>query len=193
MDITGKELVGTRTRSAQRVGCLEPEHLVEMWGRVTSRIIKHGFALEYRDLEPPRTGTFNGLRIVIDPDVSFEMQCFIVLHLFGHSVQWVATSLEHKLAGIQNSTDKEAFLKALHDYEFEAAQFGLHLLHEVGVTHLDQWFSDFVATDWRYVERYYREGRIPEWQDCVTTSRAVVQPIPVPQLKHREVQVRFAF
>ena len=25
---------------------------------------------EYRDLEPPRTGIFNGLRIVIDPDVA---------------------------------------------------------------------------------------------------------------------------
>jgi hypothetical protein len=29
---------------------------------------------------------------VIDPDVGFEMQCFLLLHLFGHSVQWVAPS-----------------------------------------------------------------------------------------------------
>jgi hypothetical protein len=29
--------------------------------------------------EPPRTGIFNALRIVIDPDVGFEMQCFLLL------------------------------------------------------------------------------------------------------------------
>ena len=62
---------------------------------------KYGFAIEYRDLEPPRTGIFDGLRIVIDPDVGFEMQCFLLLHLFGHSVQWVAPSIEHKLGDLQ--------------------------------------------------------------------------------------------
>src|SRR5262245_15207154 len=30
---------------------------------------------------------FDGLRIAIDPDVAFEMQCFVLLRLFGHSAQ----------------------------------------------------------------------------------------------------------
>jgi hypothetical protein len=47
------------------------------------------------------------------------------------------------------------------DVEFEAAGFGIQLLHEIDVTQLDQWYSDFVETDWRYVERYYETGRIP--------------------------------
>jgi hypothetical protein len=51
---------------------------VNVWWKITSRIVKYGFGIEYRDLEPPRTGIFNGLRIVIDPDVGFEMQCFPV-------------------------------------------------------------------------------------------------------------------
>src|SRR4029078_880348 len=97
---------------------------VKWWPAAASGSVKRGFALEYRDLEPPRTGIFDGLKIVIDPDVDFEMQCFLLLHLFGHSVQWVAPSLAPKLDALQNTTDKELFLRVLHDYELEAAGFG---------------------------------------------------------------------
>jgi hypothetical protein len=193
MSISEVEPIDARAHREHRVGKLEPQYLVDLWTRVTSRITKLGFAVEYRDLDPPKTGTFNGLMIFIDPDVGFEMQCFIVLHLFGHSVQWVAPSLEHKLAALESTRELEAFLVVLRDYEWEAARFGLQLLHEVGVTHLDRWFSDFVATDWRYVERYYREGCIPRWDECLSRSGFVMQPLAIPKLAHREVRVRFAF
>src|SRR4030095_16159779 len=97
--LPGHELVGSRL-----VGHLPSTDMVDLWSKVPSGIVKHGFVIEYRDLEPPRTGIFDGLRIVIDPDVAFEMQCFLLLHLFGHSVQWVAPSLEHKLADLRNTT-----------------------------------------------------------------------------------------
>src|SRR3989440_7845939 len=112
VEIVGHELVGSRL-----VGQLPSANLVDLWIRCTSRIVKYGFAIEYRDLEPPRTGIFDGLRIVVDPDVGFEMQCFIVLHLFGHSVQWVAPSLEPKLAELQHTEDRPRFMQVLHDYE----------------------------------------------------------------------------
>src|SRR5215203_2843125 len=154
--ISGHELVGTRL-----VGALPTADLVSLWGPVTSAIVKRGFVIEYRDLEPPRTGIFDGLKIVVDPDVGFEMQCFLLLHLFGHSAQWVAPSIEHKLEALQHTGDRARFMQVLHDYEFEAAGFGLQLLHERGVTNQDQWYSDFVHTDWRYVERYYETDSLP--------------------------------
>src|SRR6188472_1397301 len=124
--IPGSELVGTRGQTL--VGRLPAERLVRLWNVVTSGVVKRGFAIEYRDLEPPRTGIFDGLRIVIDPDVDFEMQCFVLLHLFGHSVQWTAPSLAEKLGPLQETKDREAFMKVLHDYEYEAARFGMQLL-----------------------------------------------------------------
>lgn len=185
--------VGARRLDKALVGQMPADALVEVWTKVSSGVVKRGFALEYRDLEPPRTGIFDGLRIVIDPDVSFEMQCFILLHLFGHSVQWVAPQIEHKLDALQNTPDKREFMRVLHDYEFEAAQFGLQLLHEVGLRHLDAWYSDFVATDWRYVERYYLEDRLPPWEECVVHGADAIQPVGIPPLQHRQVEVRFAF
>ncbi len=191
--LIGPELVGSRTPAKTMVGQLSAERLVALWTKITSAVVKQGFALEYRDLEPPRTGIFDGLKIVIDPDVEFEMQCFVLLHLFGHSVQWLAPSLAHQLDALQNTSHKSQFLQVLQDYEHEAAGFGLALLHAAGIRDLDAWFSDFVATDWRYVERYYREDRIPPWEECVVSGAPSVCPRPIPPLVHRPVEVRFAF
>src|SRR6186997_2257367 len=163
--LAGHELTGHRL-----VGELPAADMTSLWTRCATRIVKYGFAIEYRDLEPPRTGIFDGLRIVLDPDVAFEMQCFILLHLFGHSVQWVAPSLEHKLADLQHTEDRAHFMQVLHAYELEAAGFGLQLLHERGITSQDRWYSDFVHTDWRYVERYYETDRLPPWEDCVVSG-----------------------
>src|SRR3954467_4789015 len=102
------EVAGTR------VGHMPIHELIDIWTAVSSAIVKYGFIIEYRDLEAPRTGIFDGLRISVDPDVDFEMQCFILLHLFGHSVQWTAPSLAEKLAALQDTADKAVFMRALH-------------------------------------------------------------------------------
>jgi len=186
--LPGHELVGARI-----VGELPSADMVDLWVRISSGIVKYGFVIEYRDLEPPRTGIFDGLRITVDPDVGFEMQCFLLLHLFGHSVQWVAPSLEQALGELQRTQDRSRFLQVLHDYEFQAARFGMQLMHEQGVTRLDQWYSDFVETDWHYVERFYQTDKIPPWTDCIVTGCPLIEPAPIPALRQRQVEVRFAF
>jgi hypothetical protein len=186
-------LEGHEVAGARLVGKMAPAVLVDPWQRVVSGVVKYGFAVEYRDLEAPRTGIFDGLRIVIDPDVGFEMQCFLLLHLFGHSVQWVAPSLEESLHELRNTSDRDRFMQVLHDYEAVAAGFGLQLLHQVGVKTLDQWYSDFVATDWRYVERFYETGQLCNWEECAVANSRLVKATPIPELKHHQVEVRFAF
>lgn len=187
----GHELVGHRRPAL--VGKLAPETLIDIWTRTSSRLVKYGFLLELRDLEPPRTGIFDGLRIVIDPDVEFEMQCFVLLHLFGHSVQWIAPSLEANLSALQSTPEKSRFMQVLHDYEHQAGRFGLTLLHEAGIHDQDAWYSDFVATDWRYVERYYETDQIPPWDECLTSAAESIQPLEIPRLVSRQVEVRYAF
>jgi hypothetical protein len=193
MSFSGSELVGNRARGQTLVGQLPPGQVVALWSGTASAVVKRGFVLEYRDLEPPRTGIFDGLTIVIDPDVGLEMQCFVLLHLFGHSVQWVAPSLEHKLTALQHTSDKAGFLEVLRNYEYEAANpRGPQQFHSK-FGGLDQWYSDFVATDWRYVERYYLEDRIPPWEECIVTGAPLVRPRSIPPLEHKRVEVRFAF
>jgi len=184
---------GHEIHGARQIGHWPSDELVNLFIKISSGIVKRGFVIEYRDLEAPKTGIFDGLRIVLDPDVWFEMQCFLLLHLFGHSVQWVAPSIEHKLADLQHTSDREHFMQVLHAYELEAAGFAMQLMHEVGVTTLDQWLSDFVETDWRYVEGYYKTDRLPDWHTCIATDCRLIAPSPIPELRHRQVEVRFAF
>ena len=49
--IRGHELHGAR-----QVGQWPADELVDLWGRASSGVVKHRFVLEYRDLEPPKTG-----------------------------------------------------------------------------------------------------------------------------------------
>ncbi len=169
------------------------DRLVHLWVQATSGVIKHGFAIEYRDLEAPRTGTFDGMRIVLDPDVDFEMQCFVLVHLFGHSVQWVSPALEATAQAVQNTQDKERFIQVAHGYELQASRLGLQLLHERGVTELDQWFSDFVESDWRYLRHYYQTGQTPPWPECVVRDCTLLEPLPIPELRPHAVEVKYAF
>src|SRR5206468_13091315 len=127
------------------------------------------------------------LLLTVDRAMDFENYFFILLQLFGHSVQWVAPSLAEKLVPLQKTTDREAFMKVLHDYEYEAARFGIQLLHEAGIRDYDQWYADFVVTDWQYLERYYREGAIPPWRECFATGQPLIQPEPIPRLEHKQM------
>ena len=91
------------------------------------------------------------------------------------------------------TADRERFMRVLHEYELTAAGFGMQLVREAGVAGLDQWYSDFVATDWRYVERYYQDGKLPDWRTCIARDCPLIEPAPIPPLQHHQVQVRFAF
>jgi hypothetical protein len=174
-------------------GDLAPADIVRVWDAVGAGVVDYGFSISIKALEPPQTGTFNGLEIVLSPFNPLELQCFLLLHLFGHSVQWTAPSFRPTIESFESSLDLETFLQLLRRYESEAAQLGLQLLHQVGVTDCDQWFANFAATDWRYVERYYREGAIPPLTECRVTCAPLVEPKAIPPLEHRWVDVRFAF
>jgi hypothetical protein len=123
--------------------------VVRMWEAVVAGVVEYGFTVSFAALEPPQTGTFDGLEIVLNPANPLEMQCFSLLHLFGDSVQWVAPSLRTTIEPIEDSPDLETFLKDPRQYESEAGQFGLQLLHVMGVTDCNQWLADFAASDWR--------------------------------------------
>ncbi len=177
----------------QGIGSLQPTTQLQLWAATVQGVIRYSFTIELTALDRPTTGTFDGLKICLDGALPLEMQCFILLHLFGHSVQWVAPALADILTGIQVNEDPEEFLVALHAYEQQAARLGLQLLHEMGITDLDQWLTDSAETDWRYVERFYREGTIPPWEECMVTGCELLKPLPIPPLEHQKVKVRFAF
>jgi hypothetical protein len=103
------------------------------------------------------TGQFDGKEIWVDLDKDPEEAVFILVHLFGHTVQW---NLDEKLRvlGLADSGVKEEDLPRIYQYERQASQFGLALLEETGEFRLARWLSNCFGADWKFLAHFYRTG-----------------------------------
>jgi hypothetical protein len=144
----------------------------------------YGIPVIITDVANPFTGDLDGAEIRVDYDLSAEESLFILIHLFGHTVQWNLSAAAREIGmdgvlGERPGEDKLAQL-SLSAYEHEACAYSLQLLHRLGVDDLDQWLADFSACDLRYLMHFYRTGEkrpfFEFWQD--DAPRVAPQPIP---------------
>jgi hypothetical protein len=140
----------------------------------------YGVRVITRDVPDPLTGDLNGAVIHIDYAVTPEQRLFLLVHLFGHTVQWNVTAGAFELGRPQSLPVSEDCLPALMEYEREAARYALALLHEVGITDVDQWFADYAACDAAYLRHYYvtaeKRGFLSFWREGTPPLQA--QPVP---------------
>jgi hypothetical protein len=141
----------------------------------------YGVCVISRDVPDPLTGDLNGAEIHIDYAVTPEQRLFLLVHLFGHTVQWNVNAGAFELGRPQSPPLSEDCLPALMDYEREAARYGLGLLYEVGITDADQWFADYAACDAAYLSHYYvtaeKRAFLSFWREG--TPRVQAQPVPL--------------
>ena len=139
-----------------------------------------GIPITVRDVAEPFTGDLDGAAIELDYDLPPEEAVFILLHLFGHTVQWNVNDRmrEVGLAPVENPSDE--LLAEIEAYEREAGRYSTRLLHELGITELDQWLVDFTSADVKYLLHFYRTGeKLPieqVWQD----GEPPIEPAPIP-------------
>src|SRR6266700_3383618 len=107
----------------------------------------YGIRVVTLDVPDTLTGDLDGAEIHIDFAVTPEQRLFLLAHLFGHTVQWNVSPLAFELGRPRNPPVKEEAMPALIEYERDAASYALGMLHEVGITELDQWLSDYTACD----------------------------------------------
>jgi hypothetical protein len=141
-----------------------------------------GIPVRIADVPSPFTGDLDGASIAIDYDNDIEDALFILVHLFGHTVQW-NTSLRAREIGTRRPTETwtAAELRELADYEIEACQLSLALLHSVGVTDLDQWLSDFAACDAAYLMHFYSTGEKRPFRGFWKSHSKMLQPAEIPE------------
>ena len=106
-----------------------------------------GIPIVVRDVPSPFTGDLDGAEIHVDFHLEAEDALFILVHLFGHTVQWNTSEDARRLGAIQGFGHAPELVEQLVGYEREACCYSLQLLHECGVTDLDQWLADFAALD----------------------------------------------
>jgi len=142
-----------------------------------------GIPVIISDVPNPFTGDLDGERILVDYEVDIEDAVFILIHLFGHTVQWNLSERSREIAFMRPGKWSEEALQELADYEREACRYSLQLLHEAGIHDLDQWVSDFAACDAAYLMHFYRTGEKGVFRSFWRDGAPLVTPLPIPEFK----------
>ena len=114
----------------------------EAFNRVEALIERrYGVPVIIADVADPFTGDLDGAEIKIDHDLPAEEALFILVHLFGHTVQWNLSERGRTLGVQQPDPNLSAQRMAeLYQYEREAAELSLTLFHDAGIFDFDQFF-----------------------------------------------------
>jgi hypothetical protein len=132
------------------------------------------------DVPDPFTGDLDGSTILVDYDLEAEEALFILVHLFGHTVQWNVSPSDRELGLLEVRDASEELLASLARYELDAARYSLQLFHEAGVSDLDQWLANFVACDIAYLMHFYRTGEKRPFRSFWTDGAPSLVPLAIP-------------
>jgi hypothetical protein len=168
-------------------------HLKDEFRRARSAVESYGVRVYIGDVTDPNTGTFDGSEIGIDYANDLEMSLFVLVHLFGHTVQWNTVPAYRTIDARARPGAPAEVIEEARLYEENASRLGLQLLHEAGVRDRDRWISDWRASDWNYLSTYYRTGQLPAWNDCRITSDVLLHPMAIPSFTPQRFPTRYAF
>jgi hypothetical protein len=142
---------------------------------------RYEIPIRISDVPNPFTGDLDGAEIQVDYAEDIESALFIIVHLFGHTVQWNTSEAAREIGYRIYKNPSEEMIEKLHAYELEACRYSLQLFHEAGVHDLDGWLSDYSACDFRYLIDMYRTGEAKPFKSFWQDGAPRLEPKPIPQ------------
>jgi len=150
---------------------------------------RYGIPIRITDVPNPFTGDLDGAEIQIDFEEDVESALFILVHLFGHTVQWNTSAAAREIGYrlYQNPTEDQ--MRRLEEYEREACRYSVQLFHDAGLGgDFDAWLSDYSACDFAYLEHFYRTGEKRPFRSFWKSGAPLLAPKPIPDFRpHRWV------
>jgi hypothetical protein len=139
-----------------------------------------------RAIPKPFHGDLDGAEIDIDGDTEPSERLFLILHLFGHTVQWDTSDRAREIGRPLPVPVSDELLPELLAYEREAAGYAVELLHELGAADLDQWFTDIAEADLGYLTHYYRTGEKRPVSEFYRPNCPIVAPKAIPPFQPKK-------
>ena len=167
--------------------------LKDAFRRARARVESYGVRVYVGDVLDPNTGTFDGSEIGIDYANDLEMSLFVLVHLFGHTVQWNTVPAYRTIDTRVRPGAAPELVDEARTYERNASRYGLKVLHEANIHDRDQWISDCWGSDWKYLSHFYATGKLLDWRSCRSTGHERLEPLPIPGFTPRRFYTRYAF
>lgn len=165
-----------------------------VYNRVVSVVEgKYGIEVTISDVVDPNTGDFDGERILIDYDQDLEVALFVLVHLFGHTVQWNVSERYRTLGLNPPKSNGPQEMAAITEYEQGATRLGIALLWEAGVTDMDGWASDWWRADFDYLVHFYRTGEKLDVRSLLKRGGEALSAVPIPAFAPRRFASRWSF
>jgi hypothetical protein len=168
------------------------ERLKQVYDRAEAEVERRwGVPVRISDVPAPFTGDLDGAEIAIDYENDVEGAVFLLVHLFGHTVQWNVRPDARDLATRAQQNPSEATLAALEEYEREACEYSLRLLHDCGVRDLDQWVADYARCDFAYLRRFYATGEKAPFFGFWRDGSPLLEPREIPPFQPQRWKSRW--
>jgi hypothetical protein len=129
------------------------------------------------------TGDLDGSEIQIDYDQDIEAALFVLIHLFGHTVQWNLSARAREIGSAVAQSPTPELLQELYEYELEACRYSLALLHANGVYDLDQWVADYAHCDFAYLHHFYVHGEKRPFRSFWVSGTPKLEELAVPEFR----------
>jgi hypothetical protein len=167
--------------------------LKEDFRRARERVESYGVRVYIGDVLDPNTGSFDGAEIGIDWANDLEMSLFVLVHLFGHTVQWNTVPAYRTIDQRVHPGAPAEVIEEARVYERNASRIGMTLLHEARIKNRDQWLADWCGSDWKYLSTFYSTGKLPDWHEFRSTGHPPIDPLPIPSFVPTRYHPRYAF
>jgi hypothetical protein len=174
------------------VTAVSDERFLEVFN-LLERIVEDrwGIPVRIKDVANPFTGDLDGAEIQIDYDLTPEDGLFILVHLFGHTVQWNLSPELRALGAVRGPGLDAGTTMRLIEYERQACQYSLQLLDEAGVDDLDQWLADFSHCDLSYLLDFYETGVKQPFRSFWKDGQPRMTPLPIPSFEPTQWRSRW--
>lgn len=158
-----------------------PERFLEVFNLLEAYLERrYDIPVRISDVTDPFTGDLDGREILIDHDQDVEAALFVLIHLFGHTVQWNLSERAREIGTVVQQNPTPELLDELEAYEEEACRYSLQLVHEAGVADFDQWIADFARCDFAYLRHFYETGEKAEFRRFWQDGTAYLAPLDIP-------------
>jgi hypothetical protein len=153
----------------------------------------YGVEVMISDVVDPNTGDFDGQTILLDYNQDLEVALFVLIHLFGHTVQWNISD-EYRALGLNVAVGKTPEeMAAITEYEQGATRMGITLLHEAGITDMDLWASRWWRADFEYLLHFYQTGEKKDVRSLLKPGGEILPPLPIPPFTPHKFASRWSF